>query len=71
MIIFVRANLYENEFKSADYDQSAISMIGYLLKKGVYSDWLYAFISSLKPAVSIYMRKIQQYFLILYLEIFT
>ena len=61
MIIFVRENLYESECKSADDEQLAIGMTDYFLKKGVYSDWLYAFIAKLKP-VSIYMRKIQQYF---------
>ena len=53
MIVFMRGNLYESECKSADDEQSAISMTGYLLKKGVYSDWLYAFIVNLKPVVRV------------------
>ena len=53
MIIFVRENLYESECKSADEEQSAISMTGYLLEKGVYTDWLYAFIARLKLAARV------------------
>ena len=53
MVIFVRENLYESECKSTDDEQSTIGMTSYLLKKGVYSDWLYAFGSKLKPVVRV------------------